>query len=699
MRRRVLPRVGLIFEVSRSRDLQMRELIRSAIEAASDNELVFLFVTDKNAAIDFVTQIASRDRVKLINAPNDQSALCWSSIDLILAEEPCDYYVFCDMSGKINVSMLSNHCRGERDLHFFHALKPFFFEEQLIGSPSTDLTSRYGDLELFQLLHQGSTALSGKFLRRVKEQNLSDEVFSIPRALEQCSSYTSNKVKVVDRSLDLDWKFYSLKIAHDHFKDTAPSVSSAILESLLRPGFLSKVCRGTKWAVSARAYLNHFASLLVDGWIDMNSHALLPYQGQLYEAILENDAKQLVEMLDRLSKNKFSRTRLRDKDFSENGDLSASPESSIARPDKSGAPAWSISAASAPLIQRFRGVGSNYRSPAEKATYPENPKPAPLKALNFSLCAPGGYGAPGHGWAFIMQDLLTRFRHSDYALGFDGFVEKSFVWNFGNFASGRDTPWIGVSHRPPDIPEFYDRKSRFQFYETPYFHLASNTNIGMITVSKDHAAHLERVLGKPVVSVMHPTNHDVDKWHPVVLDNDRFDVVQIGSWLRKLHSIFLLPDGPYSKRILVGTKQKLLTDHRFNGERNELLARGMVNDIDYDSVDFIEFLSPKAYDALLSRSVVFLDMFASTANNTILECIARHTPIVVRKLPSTVEYLGKRYPLFFETLTEAAEHLHSKDLILSAHKYLKERAKLADLHLDGFYENIRQAVIKFEAQS
>lgn len=45
-------------------------------------------------------------------------------------------------------------------------------------------------------------------------------------------------------------------------------------------------------------------------------------------------------------------------------------------------------------------------------------------------------------------------------------------------------------------------------------------------------------------------------------------------------------------------------------------------------------------------------MFNSSANNTILECIARNTPIIVRTNPAIVEYLGENYPLYFESLND-----------------------------------------------
>lgn len=73
---------------------------------------------------------------------------------------------------------------------------------------------------------------------------------------------------------------------------------------------------------------------------------------------------------------------------------------------------------------------------------------------------------------------------------------------------------------------------------------------------------------------------------------------------------------------------------------------------------------------MLSENVVFLSLIASVANNTIVECIARNTPLVVNRLPGPVSYLGADYPLFYENLDEVPELL-TYEKILSAHNYLR----------------------------
>ena len=55
---------------------------------------------------------------------------------------------------------------------------------------------------------------------------------------------------------------------------------------------------------------------------------------------------------------------------------------------------------------------------------------------------------------------------------------------------------------------------------------------------------------------------------------------------------------------------------------------------------------------LLEKNIVFIDLYDSAANNTVLECIIRNTPLIVNRTPGVVEYLGEDYPLYFDNLDE-----------------------------------------------
>ena len=96
-----------------------------------------------------------------------------------------------------------------------------------------------------------------------------------------------------------------------------------------------------------------------------------------------------------------------------------------------------------------------------------------------------------------------------------------------------------------------------------------------------------------------------------------------------------------------------------------------VDDIYRANTTSIDYLSNDAYDDLLSMNIAFVDLYDTSANNAIVECIARATPILVNPLPAVKEYLGDNYPMYFHTLEEAAAKALDLALILETHEYLK----------------------------
>ena len=72
---------------------------------------------------------------------------------------------------------------------------------------------------------------------------------------------------------------------------------------------------------------------------------------------------------------------------------------------------------------------------------------------------------------------------------------------------------------------------------------------------------------------------------------------------------------------------------------------------------------------------MFLDLYSSTANNVIMECIKANNPIIVNRLESIENYIGKEYPLFYDNLTDVPIILENDNLIVDAFNYLKNMDK------------------------
>lgn len=88
-------------------------------------------------------------------------------------------------------------------------------------------------------------------------------------------------------------------------------------------------------------------------------------------------------------------------------------------------------------------------------------------------------------------------------------------------------------------------------------------------------------------------------------------------------------------------------------------------------VTLIERVSDEEYDTLLEESIVFLNLFDAPANTTVIECLTRNCPIVVNRLPGLEEYLQPQYPLFYNTLDQAAEMITSNDILIKARTFMQ----------------------------
>ena len=107
-----------------------------------------------------------------------------------------------------------------------------------------------------------------------------------------------------------------------------------------------------------------------------------------------------------------------------------------------------------------------------------------------------------------------------------------------------------------------------------------------------------------------------------------------------------------------------------------------------DSVEILDTLSNADYDDLLVSNIVFLNLIDCSAVNTVIECIARNTPLIVNRHPALVEILGSDYPGFYDSLSEAAYYCTNLDYISKMAKYLIEMDK-SNLQLDYFLESFQ----------
>jgi len=119
------------------------------------------------------------------------------------------------------------------------------------------------------------------------------------------------------------------------------------------------------------------------------------------------------------------------------------------------------------------------------------------------------------------------------------------------------------------------------------------------------------------------------------------------------------------------------------------------NDYNFDlnGIEMWQHISDQEYDDLLSEAVVFIHLCDSSATNTIIECIARNTPILVNRSKPIVEYLGDAYPYYYSCLEEANEKLRNDDLIQETAEYLANFPGKKELTGDFFVDSFLKSSI------
>ena len=292
------------------------------------------------------------------------------------------------------------------------------------------------------------------------------------------------------------------------------------------------------------------------------------------------------------------------------------------------------------------------------------------------------------GWPYVMKSLSPLF--SDKAkLIFDDFLEKTIC----NCREGRrglvhSRPWVGVCHYPHDAPSWYETE-HLQDLPRQKSWSESLENLRLcIALGENLASWIRENWSVPCVTLRHPTEIPDLQWSV-----DKFTgntdplLLQVGWYLRNTHAIFQV-DAP---RFL---SKAWLRSRRDIAERNHALCGLHLRHERYSFGDVreIEPVSNDAYDVLLSENIVFVNLITSVANNTVVECIARNTPIVINRRDSTEYYLGRDYPLFYDELGEL-RGLISSDRIVAAHQYLRALDK-EWLHGSVFRDELAKSCIE-----
>lgn len=236
----------------------------------------------------------------------------------------------------------------------------------------------------------------------------------------------------------------------------------------------------------------------------------------------------------------------------------------------------------------------------------------------------------------------------------------------------------------------------------------------LCTLTNTHKEYLENnnVLSKNITikSLLHPlegnreNNFNINEY----LNNKNKKIYFIGWWLRKFDIFYKINNKKYQKIILVkNTEGRWVTEYIYFEIRKVLINEdyaiksSSVNSLTIDEINILKsknvhisnFISNNEYDLIFRNNIVFLDFYSTSANNALLECIYNNTPVLVKKNAACVEYLGEKYPLYFDSLEEVEYKLNNTALIIAAHNYLKKMPK-EQFTYKYFNEQLKNIIVK-----
>lgn len=290
-----------------------------------------------------------------------------------------------------------------------------------------------------------------------------------------------------------------------------------------------------------------------------------------------------------------------------------------------------------------------------------------------------GDGTHDSGWPWICRRLLSE-SHQDGIL-LDDFVEDSIQGDF-NFEQ-RDEPWVGFFHHPPAVNRQFAGGSHADVYLAGDKYKTAWESLKLaITLSEDFGNYLlqHKSIHCPVVSLHHPIAWPTRWFDPdEAFRQTSVPVFHFGSFMKNTMLLFDvdMPAGFHPVRV------RPFTDYQLRWDRSCYRAIRQIR----NKVLEVDRLSSDQLADMLSRSVVVFEFFGLAASNAMLECIIRHTPVLVNKLPAAVEYLGSEYPLFYRHRWEIPKLLN-RDTLIAGHDYLARLSK-RQFSLSNFVKQVK----------
>lgn len=325
------------------------------------------------------------------------------------------------------------------------------------------------------------------------------------------------------------------------------------------------------------------------------------------------------------------------------------------------------------------------------------------------------YGSHFYGWKGAINNFIKSYNLIENYYGkeifFDEWIEKLLIWGnkqekkiYINEIVKNKYKVISFIHNPPFV-KWYNQIYNLQIQDSIIFN-EEHTNKNLLlqlkrynlfnkieylyTLTNTHKEYLYNKclnLQNKLITVLHPIEiTGYEKTFDFTLFCKNKQIFHIGWWLRNFKSFIDFKQPPeFNKTVLIKKS--------FESEWAILSRQYKLNNI-----TILKELHNSDYEKIFVNSCMFLDLEDTNANNIILECMKFNTPVIVRKLPGIVEYLGEEYPLYFENNEQLNMLYNTKyflNIIQKTNLYLSQMNK-THIHPDTFNKKIFYDIHKIE---
>lgn len=286
------------------------------------------------------------------------------------------------------------------------------------------------------------------------------------------------------------------------------------------------------------------------------------------------------------------------------------------------------------------------------------------------------------GWPHIHEKLWAGLPN-DLPLRFDDYVEAKFSWGKVDRPPYL-SPWAGIVHCPSGGHLFVQAMGRRtnDYQHTMAWRMSLPHLKGLITLSDYHARQYQGgEIEDRVVSLKHPITLDHTLWSMDAFRGS-MSLVQAGEWMKNTQLLQEIAPSGFKSIILRKNTQYHLNLEEVKRAWNVMPKNGP------GDIEEHEYVEDEEYDRILSSSVMVSELYEASANNIVLETIARATPHLINSHPAVMEYLGKDYPGYYKSYSDITRMLIDPSRIKAIHQYLLELRKEEWLNVDYFTNQV-----------